>query len=368
MLIDLVAPSAPCSVVAARLAAVACARPRTASGRNSTSPARGRPLATEDVQNDSVPVDYLGLALTDEGRTRALSYDESQKSMIERQCQGWGASYVVLGPFGLRVSSQTDPVTNRVVSYTIGAWEDWNEMIIWMDGRPRPSEHALHTQAGFTTGRWEGGALAARTTHMKAGFIRKTGVPLTDQATIDWRFFRHGDVLTVLMVATRSGLSRGARDRLEELPAVAERRSTTATRASPGYEGREPGDSVPHFAPDQEPVRRRVHEALPPAARGRARLSRDAVSGVPQEDQGHLRPAAAVHRILRRRRQLRPPSVRRRLDRTCRQSRRRPSHTGRLTRSAQDHGAILAKSRQRRSPSVEGIAGALCFAHVFAHG
>ena len=89
------------------------------------------PLATEDVQNDSVPVDYLGLALTDEARTRALSYDESQKSMIERQCFGWGAAYVVLGPFGLRVTTQTDPVTNRVVSFTIGAWEDWNEMTIW---------------------------------------------------------------------------------------------------------------------------------------------------------------------------------------------------------------------------------------------
>src|SRR2546425_13040631 len=119
------------------------------------------PLASEDVQNDSVPVDYLGLALTDEARIRALSYDESQKSMIERQCAGWGAAYMVLGPFGLRMTSQTDPVTNRVVSITIGAWEDWNEMVIWMDGRPRPSEHALHTQAGFTIGRWEGGALAA---------------------------------------------------------------------------------------------------------------------------------------------------------------------------------------------------------------
>ena len=146
------------------------------------------PLGSEDVQNDSVPVDYLGLALTDEGRTRALAYDESQKSMIERQCASWGAAYMVLGPFGLRVTSQTDPVNNRVVSFAIGAWEDWNEMIIWMDGRPRPSEHALHTQAGFTVGRWEGGALTARTTHVKTGFIRKTGVPLTDQATIDWRF------------------------------------------------------------------------------------------------------------------------------------------------------------------------------------
>src|SRR5947208_17189228 len=82
------------------------------------------PIGTEDVQNDSVPVDYLGLALTDEARTRALTYDESQKSMIERQCAGWGAAYLVLGPFGLRVTSQTDPVTNRVVSLTIGAWED----------------------------------------------------------------------------------------------------------------------------------------------------------------------------------------------------------------------------------------------------
>src|SRR5262245_9942752 len=160
------------------------------------------PIGTEDVQNDSVPVDYLGLALTEEGRSRALTYNESQKSMIERQCQGWGAAYLVLGPFGLRISSQADPVTNCIVSFTIGAWEDWNEMVIWMDGRPVPSENALHTQAGFTVGRWEGGALTARTTHMKVGFIRKTGVPLTDNAVIDWRFFRHGDLLTVVMVAT----------------------------------------------------------------------------------------------------------------------------------------------------------------------
>jgi len=47
-------------------------------------------LATEDVRNNSVPVDHLGLALTDEARIRALSYSESQKSMIERQCAGWG--------------------------------------------------------------------------------------------------------------------------------------------------------------------------------------------------------------------------------------------------------------------------------------
>jgi hypothetical protein len=210
------------------------------------------PLATEDVQNDSVPVDYLGLALTDEARTRALTYDESQKSMIERQCQGWGAAYMVLGPFGLKISPQPDPATGRVVAYTIDAWEDWMGLTIWMDGRPRPSELALHTQSGFTTGRWEGGALVARTTHVKAGFIRKTGVPLSDQATIDWRFYRHGDVLTVLMIARdpvylveSEIVSKGFR----RSPAPLDYRDPCV----PGFEGHEPGDRVPHFAPDQNP-------------------------------------------------------------------------------------------------------------------
>jgi hypothetical protein len=210
------------------------------------------PIGTEDVQNDSVPVDYLGLALTEEARARALSYDESQKSMIERQCQGWGAAYMVLGPFGLRISSQSDPKTNRLVSYTIDAWEDWMEMTIWMDDRPRPSGHAMHTQAGFTTGRWEGGALGARTTHMKAGFIRKTGVPLSDAATIDWRFFRHGDLLTVLMVASDPVY-------LVEPEIISKSFRLSKTPLDyrdpcvPGFEGREPGDDVPHFAPDQNP-------------------------------------------------------------------------------------------------------------------
>jgi hypothetical protein len=210
------------------------------------------PVGTEDVQNDSVPVDYLGLALTDEGRSRALSYDESQKSMVERQCQGWGASYMVLGPFGLRISRQSDPNTNRLLSYTIDAWEDWMEMTIWMDDRSRPSAHAMHTQAGFTTGRWEGGALGARTTHMKAGFIRKTGVPLSDQATIDWRFFRHGDLLTVLMVA-RDPVYLVEPEIISKSFRLSKNPIDVRDPCVPGYEGREPGDEVPHFAADQNP-------------------------------------------------------------------------------------------------------------------
>ncbi|HTA40825.1 MAG TPA: hypothetical protein VK789_00180 [Bryobacteraceae bacterium] len=152
----------------------------------------------EFLSGDGLPVDFSGIPLNEEGRIRALSYSESQLSMVERQCQGWPVFYLLEGPFGLKISSETDPVKGNVISYTIGAWEDRPPITIWMDGRPHPSKYAEHTRAGFTTAKWEGNTLVAYTTHVKAGFLRKTGAPSSDEATMTTRFYRHGDILTVL--------------------------------------------------------------------------------------------------------------------------------------------------------------------------
>lgn len=154
----------------------------------------------EVLAGDGLPVDFTGIPLNEEGRTRALSYSESQLSMIERQCQGWPAFYFVQGPFGLKIWSETDPLKGSVISYTVGGWEDRAPFTIWMDGRPHPSSNAEHTRSGFTTGKWEGTTLVAYTTHMKAGFLRKTGAPSSDEATLTTRFYRHGDIMTVLAV------------------------------------------------------------------------------------------------------------------------------------------------------------------------
>ena len=85
MLIDLVVRRAAVAVVFVALTAGRASAQFDLTGS-------WAPVGSEDVQNDSVPVDYLGLAMTDEARIRALSYDESQKSMIERQRAGWGAA------------------------------------------------------------------------------------------------------------------------------------------------------------------------------------------------------------------------------------------------------------------------------------
>ena len=126
-------------------------------------------------------------------------------------------------------------------------------MTIWMDGRPEPSQYAEHTRGGFTLGKWEGNTLVARTTHMKAGFLRKNGVPSSDQAVMTSRFYRHGDIMTVLVVIEDPIY-------LAEPHIITKSFQLSAAPISPigppcvsTFEGRPPGESVPHFVPEKNP-------------------------------------------------------------------------------------------------------------------
>jgi len=206
----------------------------------------------EFLTGDGLPVDFTGIPLNDEGRIRALSYSESQLSMVERQCQGWPAFYLVQGPFGLRIWADIDAVKGNIISYTIGAWEDRAPLTIWMDGQPHPSKYAEHTRGGFTTGVWEGNTLVAYTTHMKAGFLRKTGAPSSDEATMTTRFYRHGDTLTVLGIIEDSiylaepwVLSRSFQ--LSETPLA-----PVGPPCVTAYEG-SVGETTPHYLPEKNP-------------------------------------------------------------------------------------------------------------------
>ena len=221
-----------------------------------------------------LPVDFTGMPLNEEGRLRALSYNESQLAMIERQCQGWPASYLVQGPFGLRIWSDLDPVKGTVRSWTIGAWEDKPSMTIWMDGRPHPTEYDLHTRSGFTTGRWEGNTLVARTTHLKAGQLRRVGAPVGDRATMTTRFSRHGDILAVLVIIEDA-------DHLAEPWLISKTFQVSPFAVPPigppcitTFEGVEAGASVPHYLPEKNPF---VDEMTKKYG-----VPRDAVIGVPE--------------------------------------------------------------------------------------
>jgi hypothetical protein len=173
--------------------------------------------------------------------------------MIERQCALYPPFYLVLGPFGMKVWNETEPVNGTTVAWKIGAWEDRAPTTIWMDGRPHPSRNAPHERGGFTTGTWDGNALVAYTTHMKAGSIRRNGVPASDEATLTTRFIRHGDLLTVLAVLEDPIYLTEPEIITKNFQLDAAPISPVGPPCVPGYEGTEGEGNVPHYLPGKNP-------------------------------------------------------------------------------------------------------------------
>jgi hypothetical protein len=197
-------------------------------------------------------VDYTGLPLNREGRAKALSYSASLLGLIEHQCGLWPPFYLALGPFGLKIWNETDPVSGATIAWKIGAWEDRAETTIWMDGRPHPSQYAPHERGGFTTGEWHGTTLVTYTTHMKEGSIRRNGAPSSDEATMTSYFIRHGTLLTVLEIVEDPIYLSEPYLVSKNFELDGSVQSPVGPPCVPGYEGIEEG-RVPHYLPGTNP-------------------------------------------------------------------------------------------------------------------
>jgi hypothetical protein len=53
---------------------------------------------------------------------------------------------------------------------------------------------------GFSTGRFDGDMLIVETTHLKQGWIRRNGIPMSDQAKLTEYYVRFGDMFTMITV------------------------------------------------------------------------------------------------------------------------------------------------------------------------
>lgn len=145
------------------------------------------------------PADFLGTPLNEQALAKALAYSISQLSMPEHQCELYPPTYMLIGPMSLKIRAIVDPTTDKVVDWRMSGAADMAVTNVWMDGRPAPSENAPHAFEGFTTGVWEGNTLTTRTIDIKAGNLRRNGVPISDRAVITRHFTRHGNLLTVEM-------------------------------------------------------------------------------------------------------------------------------------------------------------------------
>ena len=146
--------------------------------------------------------DYAGLPVTASAVTAAHSWDPEELTQLEIQCRPHPSIYGFRGVGELRVWEDLDPYTQKQTE--IETWIMWQEQHrhIWIDttNHPHPAPWAPETWQGYSVGHWVGDVLEVHTDGVRAAWTRRNGLPTTDKATNDERFFRYGNILTDIMM------------------------------------------------------------------------------------------------------------------------------------------------------------------------
>ena len=143
--------------------------------------------------------DYTGLPINAAARQKASTWSASILTLPEHMTRPFGPPIAMRSQAAnLRVQKVSDPVTQTLIAYTIEGLYGRPDRVIWMDGRPHPSEYAEHTWDGFSTGEVKGNQLIVTTTHMKPDKLQRNGVPYSFEAKMTENFIRHGDFLTLV--------------------------------------------------------------------------------------------------------------------------------------------------------------------------
>ena len=145
--------------------------------------------------------DAAGVPVSPEGRWRGDSWSPEDFDVAEWVCRPHSFDYGLEGGLSrMRVWTEVDKDTQRLIAYHAHANQEEQEVTIWMDGRPHPPANALHTWSGFSTGEWEGDVLVVTTTHVKEAYIRRTGLMRSDRTTVRTRWRRMGDYLQLTTI------------------------------------------------------------------------------------------------------------------------------------------------------------------------
>jgi hypothetical protein len=144
--------------------------------------------------------DYLGLPINDAARQFADSWDPGRITLPEEQCRVHVSPYIYRGPTNLRIWEEKHPKTQDVLAIKHYHSTYEQTRTIYMDGRPHPGPNAAHTWMGFSTGRWDGDMLIIETSHLKQGWVRRNGIPMSDRAHMTEYWVRNGDLLTQIVM------------------------------------------------------------------------------------------------------------------------------------------------------------------------
>ena len=199
------------------------------------------------------PGDFSGLPINDAARMFGDSWDVARHSVIEHQCAPYTLPYMFFGPNQFRIWEDKHPDTQELVSLRMYLGTFQQRRTIWMDGRVHPPDYAPHTFMGFSTGEWNGDILTITTTHIKAGYFRRGGMPASDRTTVVEHWIRHGNLLSQVTIATDPVYLTEPYIRSQEFVLMERGNQNWLYNCEYAMELPKDKNEVPHYLPGQNP-------------------------------------------------------------------------------------------------------------------
>lgn len=201
------------------MAGAALAQPRGGPGRGPQGPAKEAApidltgywvsLVTEDWRFRMITPpkgDYASVPLNAEGRRVADTWDPAKDEAAGEQCRSYGAAAIMRVPGRLHITWE-DQTTMRIDT------DAGTQARLFHFGKWQPPASTPHWQ-GDSLAQWEtagsrgpgprGGSLKVVTTHLRAGYLRKNGVPYSGNTVLTEYYDRtnESDGSSLLIVTT----------------------------------------------------------------------------------------------------------------------------------------------------------------------
>ncbi len=141
--------------------------------------------------------------MTMESKTVADAWDPAKDESSGNQCKSYGAAGVMRLPERLHITWQDDTTLRMDIDagtqarlFHFGAWKAPGGASTWQ------GDSLAQWDSGPNAGPPRSGSLKVTTTHMRAGYLRKNGVPYSENATLTEYYDvvreRSGDVWLIL--------------------------------------------------------------------------------------------------------------------------------------------------------------------------
>ena len=120
--------------------------------------------------------DYQAVPMTDQARKVADAWNPDADQAAGNQCKAYGAAAIM-----------------RIAARFHITWQDDNTLRVDSDAgmqtrlfhfNPQPSTPGERTWQGASTAQWQGPALKIATTNLRSGYLRKNGVPYSENAVV----------------------------------------------------------------------------------------------------------------------------------------------------------------------------------------